>query len=436
MMSGGTKPPSPPAAPTMPVTLPTLGAGAKEGGGPFTEDDERIVEALAGAAGVVVDNARLYEQAQRRQSWLEGVAESTAALLGGTERREALRLVLARARALAGADCAMLLLSDPDDEHRLVVEAALGPGAAPLGDRRSVIGTPAGTALRTGRPVVLEADAGATGGSDADPDDGLRPTIRYVGPGMYLPLRAGETPLGVLTLGWRPERLDDFVSLDAELPMLFAEHTALALEVRQAYADRARLAVFEDRDRIARDLHDLVIQRLFAVGLALQSTEATLPENEIGRRVVRAVDDIDETIRDIRTAIFSLHHRSETRPVRADLESVVAASTAARGFAPLISIEGPVDNLDDDLAADLSAVLREALSNVARHAASDVVEVSVRVGDDVELLVRDNGVGLKPGARESGLANMRERAVRRRGKCSVGPGQGGGTTVWWQVPRA
>jgi signal transduction histidine kinase len=151
---------------------------------------------------------------------------------------------------------------------------------------------------------------------------------------------------------------------------------------------------------------------------------------------VRAVDDIDETIRDIRTAIFSLHHRSETRPVRADLESVVAASTAARGFAPLISIEGPVDNLDDDLAADLSAVLREALSNVARHAASDVVEVSVRVGDDVELLVRDNGVGLKPGARESGLANMRERAVRRRGKCSVGPVQGGGTTVWWQVPRA
>ncbi len=403
----------------------------KQSGEGFTEEDEEIVVALAAAAGVVIENARLYEQTERRQRWLEAAAEVTAALLADLPRHDALQLVAERAREVAGADMATVLLRH--EGGRLVVEAVAGPlGDGLVGSHVLAESSLAGDVLIGGKPLVVDdiyADD-RVAGSGLGPDDGWP----QMGSLMLLPLRAAGSASGIIGVGWSRGRQHESSDADLRPPSAFAEQTALALQVAQAHEDRARLAVFEDRDRIGRDLHDLVIQRLFAIGLTLQNATRLAVRPEVTERISTAVDDIDATIKDIRRTIFELSAPPAT-DLRAELAETIAVVVPALAFTPRLRTEGPVDTLvQEDIRTHLLAVLREMLTNVARHARATAAEVHLLAGKEIELTVRDNGKGFTDSPRESGLRNMRERAESLGGSFEIRRAEPGGTTAVWRVP--
>lgn len=405
----------------------------KQNGAGFTQDDEQIVVALAAAAGVVVQNARLYENGERRRRWLEAAADITAALLGEVSRGDALQLVAERAREVAAADmAAVMLLHGPD---RLLVEVASGPGTDGVaGARIRVEGTALGLVLSGAEPVVID-DALGDGRVAAS---GLASEAGWpeMGSLALLPMRSGGEVIGVLAMGWSLESEQLYRDTDLRLPASFAEQATLALQVARSQEDLRRLAVLEDRDRIGRDLHDLVIQQLFAVGLSLQGASRLGGQPEVAAaRVAAAVDDIDATIKDIRRSIFELSTPDSGADLRAELTAVVAKAESALKLCPRLVIEGPVDALvPPDLWLQLLAVLSEALSNVARHAGAGRVEVRVRADDDLLLTVTDDGSGIPADVCKSGLRNMRERAQARGGTFEARPAPGGGTVVSWRVP--
>jgi signal transduction histidine kinase len=224
-------------------------------------------------------------------------------------------------------------------------------------------------------------------------------------------------------------------SREEDLAMLtqFAGQAALALERAAAQEEREVLAILEDRERIARDLHDVVIQRLFATGLHLQ-TAARLARPEVAERVNAAVDDLDSTIRDIRSAIFELRSPVAT-DIRGEIRTLIEGSAASLGFRPALDISGPVDSATPDaLRPDLLAVLREALSNVVRHAQATAVVVSIRAGNgEITLEVLDDGVGVPDQIARSGLSNMRDRAAKHQGTFAVHPVSPHGTRVEWRA---
>ena len=217
----------------------------------------------------------------------------------------------------------------------------------------------------------------------------------------------------------------------------FAAQAGIGLELAEHRSDAQRLALFEDRDRIARDLHDLVIQRLFATGMSLQGSSGLIADPEAANRVRQAVDALDETIRDIRSAIFTLQSRPQARPAgtRTRVLGIAAEMTESLGFAPSVRMEERPDALVPAPTAEhMLAVLREALSNKARHAGATRVSVAVRVGPDLTLTVRDDGSGMQGSGRHSGLGNLADRAGELGGTLNVGPAEGGGTELEWRVP--
>jgi signal transduction histidine kinase len=241
--------------------------------------------------------------------------------------------------------------------------------------------------------------------------------------------------VGSLALAWLPERAYGADTLDPALPTSFAEQAALALQLTRAREDQQRLAVFEDRDRIGRDLHDLVIQRLFALGLGLESLARSTSDPAATARLATAVDDLDETIKDIRRTIFALGSLASSTDLQTELGRLVDRAASTLKFRPTLRIEGPVRTLvPDNVAPDLLAVLGESLSNASRHADASTVEVLVSVGDHVRVVVTDDGRGMGDDIRESGLGNMRERALKHGGTLTVTSTAGGGTTVDWRVP--
>ena len=405
----------------------------KRSGSGFTTEDEEILVALAAAAGVVIENARLYEESARRQRWLEAAAEITAALLGEVRRDEAMALVADRAREVAGADVAAVLLRH--EGGRLLVEVTSGPlpdDAA--GTRVPTEATIAGDVLDGGQPVILDGASlderlAGLGLSEAD-------GWPLLGSAVLLPLHSAGPAAGVLFVGWSPERQHEFRTTDMTLLASFAEQAALALQIAQAQEDRGRLAVFEDRDRIGRDLHDLVIQRLFAVGLTLENASRLTVRPEVTSRITGAVDDIDATIKDIRRTIFELSVPPTSSDLRAELAEAVALVVPALGFTPRLHTDGPVESaVRPELRPHLLAVLRESLSNVARHAHASQVDVRLSVGEDVVLAVSDDGVGIADGGRRSGLSNMTERAESLGGSFTVHRASAeGGTVAKWRVP--
>ena len=222
-----------------------------------------------------------------------------------------------------------------------------------------------------------------------------------------------------------------------EMVQTFAAQAAIALELAEHRQDAERLAILSDRDRIARDLHDLVIQRLYATGMSLQGAMPLLVRPEAATRVSSAVDALDETIREIRSAIFSLQSRGEAKQngLRAQVLEVVDQMTPALGFAPSLRLVGPLDEaVPADAAEQVLSALREALANVARHAAASRVDVTVELGPELILRVRDDGTGMGHTTRRSGLANIAERAADLGGKLTVNPAEGGGTQLDWRVP--
>jgi signal transduction histidine kinase len=249
-----------------------------------------------------------------------------------------------------------------------------------------------------------------------------------------VPLRAHFAASGALVAllqdGHRVVDLEE-----RELLASFADQAALALDRAQAIEDREELAVVSDRDRIARDLHDVVIQRLFATGLQLQGMRSIIVNPEVGQRIEKAVDDLDQTIRDIRTTIFELQHR-QGGSVRSLVRALVKEYAPVLGFTPTVRILGPVDTtVASGLSEQLLAVLREALSNIARHAVADQAEVEISASpSEVVLTVTDNGTGLPADRVESGLRNARRRASAHGGVLELLPGEPGGTIFRWRVP--
>jgi signal transduction histidine kinase len=399
----------------------------KQGAAEFSDDDEEIVVALAVAAGIAIDNARLFTLAQRRERWLAAAAEITGVLLGTVRRTEALRLIARRAREIAGAELVMVLLYD-ERNSRYTIEVADGDNP----DCESLVG----------RLVPIDSAAAAEfGQAKYRTVENLRASAEWPGPvpdspALAAPLAGSDMLHGVLIVtqqaGQQP------TDEDAVLLSTFAGQAALALERARAQDEREQLVVLEDRERIARDLHDVVIQRLFATGMHLQGATAHAGRPEAVKRINAAVDDLDATIRDIRRSIFEL--RTPAGPsLRTELLETVSAATDALGFRPVLDTSGPVDSaIPDDIVPELLAVLREALANAARHAQAGNVRVSVRAADrEVILQVEDDGVGLDPALARGGVVNMGERAHDLGGSFEAGPGPGGkGTTVMWRVPFA
>ncbi|GAA3747017.1 two-component system sensor histidine kinase [Salinactinospora qingdaonensis] len=400
----------------------------KAGRADFDEDDEAIVIALATAAGVAIENARLYEETRRRETWLAASDEITARLLTGAALDEVLHLVAQRARSMSDADLVAIAASDQTGEH-LTVRVADGPTASPLHGRVADIeGTLTGRAFRSDAPISIDL-------SRAKDDPAPLLEGLGLGPTLLVPLGSGENARGVLMLG-RNEGAAMFLPSTVRMLHTFVGHAAVALELAEARSDAERLSILEDRDRIARDLHDVIIQRMFAIAMSLMGCIRRIDNPEPAQRVQQAVDDLDDTIRQTRSTIFALQHVGEERRwLRNQILDVVNAASEPLGFSANLRLEGPIDSrVPDDVGEHVLAVLGEALSNIARHAGASRVEIRVLVDDGISVEVEDNGVGLPEDGRRSGLANLAERAEQCGGAFEASRRPGGGTRLRWHAP--
>jgi signal transduction histidine kinase len=401
----------------------------KKGGGDFTDKEQDVVVALAAAAGVAIENARLYEEAARRERWLAATAEITRLLSGETSGAEALQVVADRGRELAGADIAWVVAGDHPSELSLRVVSGGEADFEELTANRLDRSISAEVA-RTAIPLQVE-------NVSADPRFVMPSATGWpeLGPAIFVPLGNSSGTDGVLVLAWSPENAESFYEVDAGLPAAFAEQAALALQVAKHRDGEQRLAVFEDRDRIGRDLHDLVIQRLFAVGLGLQSLGRMVDRPAVAERLEAAVDDLDTTIKDIRMTIFELSSMADASDIQSEVRRMAERSAGAFGFEPTVRFQGPVRTaVSSEVAPHLLAVLGEGLSNAARHAQASSMSVVLIAGRDILLELADNGCGMPPDAVESGLRNMRERAERLGGSCEIVSAPGEGTMLRWVVP--
>jgi signal transduction histidine kinase len=406
----------------------------KTGGEAFSDLDEELALGLASAAAVAIDNARLFHQVQRREATMVAMQEIASALLAGVGAAESLQLVANRARELVGADLATVALPQADGQT-LTIEVVDGI----LGDRMDrgpfpVAGTVSGEVLLTGAMVVVE---------DASHDSRLRqPQVGggLIGPGVWVSLVADGRPFGTLSVA-RSMGGTPFTALELELVSSFATQASMILENDRSRQELQRLAMLEDQERIARDLHDTVIQRLFATGMSLQGTTRAVTDPWALGRITTAVEDLDVTIRQIRTVIFGLEEPRGDRAaaLRSQALEVTAEASRALGFDPRVTFEGPLDTLvGAPVGDDVLATLREALSNVARHAGARHVDVDLRIVDGILVLtVGDDGIGIDPGRRAGsgrGIGNIEERAERHGGSTTLASGPPGGTRLTWQVP--
>jgi len=408
----------------------------KRGGGEFTEDDEAVLVALGAAAGVAVENARLYEAARRQQRWIQASAEVTTRLLSGSQPAEVLARITRQALELSGADLAVLAL--PDEEgRRLTITYCEGDGA----DATRGLVLPAGQSLSgrvlaTGEPVTSGDFA-----ADERAAAAARGAMSQIGPAIVFPLGAPGNVRGVLTVG-RRHGAAPFPPAQADVVASFAAQAGIALELAATRTEAQRLSLYEDRDRIARDLHDLVIQRLYATGMSLEGTMPMITRPEVASRISNAVDAMDETIKEIRATIFDLQARDTDRPdLRTDIVNVVEDMTPLLGFAPSLRLgAGLGGEIKPEVAEQALAALREALSNAARHAAASRVDVTVDAGTDGLLIVQvtDNGTGIPADGRRSGLRNLASRAEKLGGELRLGPAEpdapSPGTRLEWRVP--
>ena len=400
-------------------------------GGEFTGDDERIVEVLAAQAGVAIENARLHEEAARREAWLEASREIANAILAREDVRVVLEMIAGDARRLVGADLAAVHVPVTGTDE-LVVEAAAGAHADELRSARFPIeGSISGEVVRRGRAIVVE---------DASIDPrAYQPVVRMgdMGPAIFVPLSAQGRAFGALAavnITGRGRFSDD----DVRVLEAFAAQAALALESASAQTELRRLAILDDRERIAKELHDGVIQALFAVGMGLQGTAIASGDEELSDRIEGAVAELDRVIRDLRNYIFAL------RPgILADRQLDQALRQLGEEFEEKSGVVTVVD-VDPNAAAELSAragdvvqLVRESLSNVGRHANASTVRVSLyREGDSAVVEVDDDGTGFDPSSarRGEGLTNLENRAAALSGKALIESAPDQGTTVRLVLP--
>ncbi|MFF5361979.1 GAF domain-containing protein [Streptomyces scabiei] len=405
----------------------------KRGGAQFDEEDESVLSTLAVAAGVAIDNARLYEESRLRERWLRATAEITHSLMSGGGPGEVLRLIAERAREIMTAALAVVAVPMEGTES-LTVDLAIGEGArAHRGLVLSRTDPLIGRAFTSASPVtsvdVSQEETGTTGAA----------RFSGLGPAVAVPIGSGEGTRGILLLA-RAAGRTEFTEPEIERLQGFAAQAAVVMELTERRRDAEQIALLEDRDRIARDLHDLAIQRLFATGMTLQSAGRFIEHPEASERVLRAVDDLDETIKIIRSTIFGLRSREGAAGAGLRARAVRAVGEAAQvlGFAPSLRLEGLLDTeVSKELADHVVAVLSESLTNVARHAHASRVDVVLEAdASHLCLTVSDDGVGIPAGGRRSGLRNMAERAREAGGELETSGPPGGGTTLVWRVPSA
>lgn len=403
----------------------------KVGDAGFDFDDEALVGSFAFAAGALVSAALMRERARRDVRWLQATADIATTLLGPISYETAWQLIVDRARDVSGAGCAMLLL--PREDGGLYVEAVAGVDAGGLlGSKVARVETLVGEVARTGEVVVVPR-------TDLD-----RRYTHFLTPGwprldaaQLLPMPNGDDQ-GVLVVGWADDHPDER-DLDPELPQRFVDQAALVLQMAHIKDGQRRLAVLEDRDRISRDLHDVVIQRLYAVGLGLEQAIATSRDQRVLTAVSTAVDGIDDTILDLRRTIFGLTHGDSDSPdVRTVLQRLVDEASHLLRFQPRLTISGPVaTQVSGEVRQNLIAVAGEILSNVVQHAQATAVTMDIAADADfVTLTVMDNGRGYdtEDDAQGNGLRNIGRRAELLGGMADLRSEPGQGTTIVWKVP--
>ena len=402
----------------------------KAGGEDFDADDERALTLLATQAGVAIENVYLYEQARDRARRLEAVRAITTAILAGTDSGEILGLVVGHARELVGADLATLAL--PAGVDQLVIEAADGLLSEVLqGATFSISGSVTGEVLRTGKAVAL---------ADASADDRIaQPIVRArLGPALFIPLAVRGRTLGSLTVanahGGPPLR-----EAAVQLVETFAEQAAVALEYARLQSELQRLAVLEDRERIAKELHDGAIQALFAVGMGLQGSALLAGDDDLRGRLQHAVEELDRVIRDLRNYIFGLRPGIlADRQLDQALKGLVEEFQLRTGVLAIADVDPAAAAELTGRAADVVQLASEALSNVSRHAEAATCRVSLyRDPDGAVLEVDDDGRGFDPAAATGtgqGLGNLRERAESLGGRAEIQSAPGEGTRVRVRIP--
>ena len=398
----------------------------------FSKSDEVAARALAFAAAVAIDNAQLFERQRTSAKWMEASREITTALLSRAEpHQRPLRLIAERACVLTGAEQAIVLLPAdpdlPDDEtDTLVVSAAVGLNADEvLGRRIPVDSSTSGDVFRSGEPLITETLRYPI---EAFTDVGQRPAI-------VMPLCAEDRVVGVIAIARGADQTpfdDSYLDVVSD----FATHAAIALALASAREDARQLTLVAERERIAHDLHDHVIQRLFAAGMDLQGTLARARSPEIVDRLNRTLDDLQTIIEEIRTTIFQLKSPlGRTTDFRQRIQRVVADLTENRHIVTTTRIHGPTTAVGGELAEHAEAVTAEAVSNALRHSGASRLTVEVQVGDMFVLDIIDNGCGIPAdNDRNSGLANMKYRAEQLGGACEISNPPEGGTRVHWAAP--
>ena len=397
----------------------------KASGQPFNEDDEVLAQALAAAAGIAIENARLYQQSQQRQAWIEATRDIGTALLSGTNPAQALRLIAEKAGALTAADATVVAVPEddaaPSDEIAELQIVDVAGDLRPTARHVPSTEGPLGVAFRHGTPTCCAATE-------------LPVAIAHgMAHALVLPLRTTDAVVGIV-IALRANPRQPFGEDQLQTMSAFADQAALAWQLAASQRQMRQLDVLADRDRIARDLHDHVIQRLFAVGLTLQGAIPRARSVEVQRRVSECVDDLQDVISEIRTAIFDLHGGSvgSTR-LRQRLDAAIAAFSSNE-LRTTVRYDGPLSVIEPELADHAEAVVREAVSNAVRHGHATSITVTVTVDNDVSIEVADNGRGLTDHITESGLANLRHRAQASGGDMTIEPGPGQGTVLRWWAP--
>lgn len=399
----------------------------KADGQPFSDDDEVLVQALAAAAGIAVDNARLFEESRTREAWIEATRDIGTQMLAGADPAMVFRLIAEEALTLM-AGAATLVAVPLDDEapacevdDLVIVEVAGEISPAVKQMTVAVSGTSIGGVFHDRTPRRFDR-------LDLAVDGPVEP-----GPALVLPLRAADTVAGVL-VALRSADEQPFSDKQLDMMAAFADQAALAWRLATAQRQMREVEILTDRDRIARDLHDHVIQRLFAVGLTLQGAAPRARVPAVRESIYSSIDDLQEIIQEIRSAIFDLHARpSRATGLRHRLDKVID-QLAIPALHTTVQYTGPLSVVDTVLANHAEAVLREAVSNAVRHANATSLAINVSVEDDVRVEVVDDGVGISGDITESGLRNLRQRADDAGGEFTVENMPTGGTLLRWSAP--
>ncbi len=396
----------------------------KEGGEHFTAEDEELAVALAAAAGVAIENARLFEDATRRQRWLEAGMDVSERLMGNPTA-EAAGLDLIAEGALEQSESAVAMIAFPDPGGRVLrCGTAVGDSHLVTGHAIAADSAPIAHLLTTGESVLCRAPELWAGSAAAE----------ELGPVLVAALGHKGTHAGILILA-RPFGAPGYGQVDVEMNEVYCSRGALALELAHAHLMREQQIVFSDRDRIARDLHDLVIQRIFAAGLSVQSLRRHTTDPVAQQRINSITGELDETIRGLRDTIYALGDNGGRERLSSRIVRAVQDGTWQAGTTPELQMRGPVDGIPEPVAGHLLAVLSEGLSNALRHSGALHITITVSVrGGQVKLLIEDDGKGFKNPGRTSGLSNMQHRAAAVGGTFVPVSAPGHGTRLSWTVP--